>query len=157
MKESQFVEFKESWRDEYLKNVSAFANTMGGKIYIGIRDDGSVCDVNNVNKLQEDLPNKMINILGIHASFSIRKKGGKQYLEIGITKSLYPISYRGRFYTRNGTTTQELKGNALQKLLLSSNNLTWDEIVLPGFSWDEIDNNAVKLFICKAIYDFTLY
>jgi len=32
--ESQTVEFKESWKDEYLKTVCAFANTDGGVLYI---------------------------------------------------------------------------------------------------------------------------
>ena len=34
MDESQNIEFKESWRDEYLKWVCGFANANGGKIYI---------------------------------------------------------------------------------------------------------------------------
>lgn len=30
MKETQNTEFKESWRDEYIKYVSGFANAQGG-------------------------------------------------------------------------------------------------------------------------------
>lgn len=153
MKESQYIEFKENWRDDYLKTVSAFANTAGGKIYIGIKDNGKVCGIDNAKKLQEDLPNKMINILGVHANFNVLEKDGKQYLEIGISKSPYPVSCHGRFYTRNGSTTQEMKGNALQKLLLTANNLTWDEIIVPNFSWDDIDTNAVRLFTRKAVQE----
>ena len=40
MSESQNIEYKESWRDEYLKWVCGFANAQGGRIYIGVRDDG---------------------------------------------------------------------------------------------------------------------
>ena len=40
MPENQNIEYKESWRDEYLKWVCGFANAQGGTIYIGIRDDG---------------------------------------------------------------------------------------------------------------------
>lgn len=35
--ESQNTEFKESWRDEYLKWICGFANANGGKIYIGVQ------------------------------------------------------------------------------------------------------------------------
>lgn len=42
MREDQNTEFKASWRDEHLKNVCAFANTKGGKLYLGISDDGQV-------------------------------------------------------------------------------------------------------------------
>lgn len=38
MLESQNIEYKESWRDEYLKWVCGFANAQGGTIYIGIDD-----------------------------------------------------------------------------------------------------------------------
>ena len=42
MAESHNIEWKESWRDEYLKWICVFANAQGGKIYIGTKDDGTV-------------------------------------------------------------------------------------------------------------------
>lgn len=38
--EKQNVEFKESWRDEYLKWICGFANAQGGTLYIGVKDNG---------------------------------------------------------------------------------------------------------------------
>jgi predicted HTH transcriptional regulator len=37
LKESQAVEFKQIWKDEYLKTICAFANTDGGVLYLGIK------------------------------------------------------------------------------------------------------------------------
>ena len=34
--ETDCVEFKRSWRDEWLKWICAFANSEGGTLYIGI-------------------------------------------------------------------------------------------------------------------------
>ena len=65
MAESQNIEWKESWRDEYLKWICGFANAQGGKIYIGTRDDGTVIGVSNSKKLLEDIPNKIKSTLGI--------------------------------------------------------------------------------------------
>ena len=45
MAESQNIEWKESWRDDYLKWICGFANAQGGKIYIGIKDDGRIIGV----------------------------------------------------------------------------------------------------------------
>ena len=42
MSESHNIEYKESWRTEYLKWVCGFANAQGGTIYIGIDDDGKL-------------------------------------------------------------------------------------------------------------------
>jgi len=41
MKEHQNLEWKESWRDEYLKWICAFANAKGGLLVIGRNDAGS--------------------------------------------------------------------------------------------------------------------
>ena len=63
--ESQNIDFKKSWHDEYLKWVCAFANTEGGSLYIGVDDDGYVCGVKDAHKLSEDIPNKIRNAMGI--------------------------------------------------------------------------------------------
>ncbi|GHS86033.1 hypothetical protein FACS1894201_06450 [Bacteroidia bacterium] len=151
LKESQNIEFKQSWHDDHLKTVSAFANTSGGKLYVGIADNGNVCGVTNAKKLLEDLPNKIRNGTDVHAEVHIVLEKELEVIEIEIRKSAYPISYHGRFYIRNGSTTQEVKGNALQQLILTSNNLTWDEIPVANASWDDIDSGAIKSFVRKAI------
>ncbi len=65
MQESQNIEWKEIWKDEYLKWICGFANALGGKIIIGKNDKGEVVGVKNSKKLLEDLPNKIQNHLGI--------------------------------------------------------------------------------------------
>ena len=40
MSETQNIEYKQSWHDDYLKWVCGFANAQGGKIYIGKDDVG---------------------------------------------------------------------------------------------------------------------
>ena len=51
MNESQNIEWKESWRDEYLKWICGFANATGGRIYIGMNDNGKVVGVADADKL----------------------------------------------------------------------------------------------------------
>ncbi|WP_456087505.1 AlbA family DNA-binding domain-containing protein [Parabacteroides sp.] len=60
MKENQTTEFKESWHDEYVRYVSAFCNTDGGTLYIGIDDEGRVVGVKQTGKLIEKLPNFIV-------------------------------------------------------------------------------------------------
>ena len=75
--ESQNVEFKQTWKDEYLKWVCGFANAQGGIIYIGVDDNGKVCGVKDVNKLMEDIPNKIIMSMGFVADVSLLQQDGK--------------------------------------------------------------------------------
>lgn len=49
--EDQNIEFKESWNNtELLKWVCGFANAKGGRMYIGVRDDGEVLGLPNSKK-----------------------------------------------------------------------------------------------------------
>ena len=47
LQESKTTEFKREYTDDLKYAVVAFANTDGGKIYIGINDDGSVQGIEN--------------------------------------------------------------------------------------------------------------
>ena len=81
-KETQNIEFKASWRDEYLKWICGFANAQGGKLYVGVSDDGEICGVQDAKKLMEDIPNKVRDLLGILVDVNLKEKDGKEYLEI---------------------------------------------------------------------------
>ena len=102
--ESQNIEFKESWRDEYQKWICGFANAQGGTLYIGLHDNGEVCGVQDAKKLMEDILNKVRDIMGILVEVNLREKNEKQYLEIVTEAYPYPISFRGKYYQRSGTT-----------------------------------------------------
>ncbi len=95
MSESQNIEYKETWKDDYLKWLCGFANAQGGILYIGLDDDGNVVGVNNCKKLLEDLPNKIQSGLGIVAQVNKKIKNGLDYIEIKVSKSSSPISYHG--------------------------------------------------------------
>ena len=73
MSESQSIEYKSSWRDEYLKWVCGFANAKGGTLYVGIGDDGSVTGLSDARRLLEDIPNKIISGLGIVAAVMLHE------------------------------------------------------------------------------------
>ena len=103
--ESQNVEFKESWRDEYLKWVCGFANASGGYIYIGVVDGShEIVGVANSKRLMEDIPNKIVNSLGIVADVNLRQADGRDYIEIIVTPSNIPITYNGVYHYRSGST-----------------------------------------------------
>ena len=59
MKENQNIEWKQSWRDEYLKWICGFANAEGGTLVIGKNDQGEVVGVEGAAKLLVDIPNKV--------------------------------------------------------------------------------------------------
>ena len=94
MKESQNTEWKESWRDEYLKWICGFANAQGGRIYIGTNDDGTVIGVLDSKKLLEDIPNKVRDTLGIIVEVNLLTQNEKDYIEICVNPSSYPVNFK---------------------------------------------------------------
>lgn len=100
--ESQNIEFEESWRGEYQKWICGFANAQGDTLYIGLRDNGEVCGVQDAKKLMEDIPNKVRDMMGILVDVNLREKDEKQYLEIQTYAYPDPISFRGKYYQRSG-------------------------------------------------------
>lgn len=144
--ESQNVEFKSNWRDEYLKVICAFANTDGGKLIIGIDEKGKSIGVGNAKKLLEDVPNKIKNILGIIPKVITESKKGKDTLIIKVKPSYAPISYHGRYFVRSGSTIQELKGKELTKFLISKSDRDWDEYAEEKGSIDDIDIKTIERF-----------
>ena len=110
MKENQTIEFKESWKDEYLKWICGFANAYGGKLYIGKDDNGKTVGLKNTTRLLEDIPNKIRDVLGIIIDVNLHLEKGLEFIEIFVEPYPYPVSYKGQYHYRSGSTKQELKG-----------------------------------------------
>lgn len=151
MTEKQNVEYKLSWRDEYLKWVCGFANAQGGRLIVGANDEGNIEGLNDAAKLLEDIPNKIKDILGIMADVNLQSENGKEYLEITVEPYPYPISYKGQYHYRSGSTKQELKGAALDRFLLQKQGKRWDGMPLPRVSVTDLSDQAFSHFKKKSI------
>lgn len=93
--ESQRTEWKETWRDDYLRWVCGFANAQGGRLLLGMNDKGSVVGLPDAAKLLEDLPNKVRDLLGLVVEVNLLADNGLPYLELVVQAYPNPISYSG--------------------------------------------------------------
>ncbi|MES3008230.1 MAG: ATP-binding protein [Pseudomonadota bacterium] len=150
MKETQQIEWKETWRDEILKWICGFANAEGGVLHIGRNDQGVVVGVPDAERLLEEIPNRVRDILGIIVEVNLREEGGKEYLEIVVEAYPYPVSYKGEYHLRSGSTKQELKGAALSRFLLAKQGLHWDGVPIPRLTLGDCSPAALQWFRDKA-------
>ncbi len=104
MREGSNLEFKETWRDEYLKTLAAFANSSGGEMLIGVHDKGRSVGVKNSERLLEELPNKIRDKLGLITSVEVEDFEGREIVKVAVKPSFVPVSYNGKFYVRTGST-----------------------------------------------------
>ena len=150
-KECQNVEFKRIWKDEYLKWICGFANAQGAVMYFGVDDDHEVYGLKDSKKLLEDIPNKVVNYMGLVVDVNLYEQDGLDYIELVIEPSNVAISYKGKYYYRSGSTMQELNGVALQQFLLKKMGRSWDDITNDRATLDDIDRKAIDYFLKKGI------
>ena len=146
MPEMQNIEWKEVWKDDYLAWLCGFANAQGGKLYVGKNDSGKVVGLANSGKLLEDLPNKIRDAMGIIVNVNLLSEDGKDYIEIEVPPYPIAISCKGSYYRRSGSTNQKLSCPELESFILARRGVTWDNIPLPTFTLDDVDDGVVKRF-----------
>ena len=134
-----------------MKWICGFANAQGGKISIGIDDNGIVTGIDDYKRLMDDIPNKVINHLGLIVDVNLHKKGDKYFIEIIVPVSNVPIAYHGTYHYRSGSTKQELKGIALQNLLLKKIGKKWEDMPVEGATLKDLNETTIQTFITKAI------
>ena len=150
-KECQNVEFKRIWKDEYMKWICGFANAQGAVLYLGVDDEKNLYGLPNAKRLLEDIPNKIATTMGLAVDVDLHEQDGLDYLEVTIAPSNVPVSYKGEYYYRTGSTLQELTGTALTDFLMRKLNTTWDAATVPSATIDDIDPQAVQYFLNAAI------
>ena len=156
MKENQRIEWKESWRDEYLKWICGFANAEGGVLVIGRNDKGEAVGVKDAPRLLQDIPNKVRDILGIMVDVNLLEEAGKETLEIVVEPYPSPVSHKGEYHYRSGSTKQELKGAALDRFLLRKQGLHWDGVPVPYVTLADLDATVLRRFREQAVVSHRL-
>lgn len=151
MSESQLVEYKESWREEYLKWICGFANAQGGTLFIGIDDKGKVCGVDNAKKLLEDIPNKVRDQLGLIVDVDLETHGKKDVIKITVPENPYPVNYKGEYHYRTGSTKQLLHGSVLTNFLMKKTGKKWDAVPLENVGIDDLDKESFDIFYREAV------
>ena len=153
-KEDRNIEYKQSWRDEYLKWVCGFANANGGRMLIGVMDDkkgNKVVGVPDWKTLLEIVPNLMRDTMGMIADVNHVKKDGRDIVEIVVPPYPVPISLRGVYYVRRGATNQRLSGPGLESFLLKRRGLHWENLPCPRVKLKDISAHEIKRFRDLAI------
>jgi ATP-dependent DNA helicase RecG len=124
--ETHNIEYKQKWNDDCLKAISAMANANGGRLFVGLDDQGNPVELKNAKKLLEDIPNTIRNRLNILSTVELDKRAEHKIICITISPSSIPVSFNGKYYLRSGSTVQEMRGKELADFLLRKSGIPWD-------------------------------
>ena len=143
--EGNKLEFKEIFNDSVLKTISAFANTYGGLIIVGVNNKREVAGIDVDDKNYQKIINIVINKLGITPDFELMDVDNKSILAIEVRKSYIPVSSEGRYHKRVGNTTREMNFEELKSFF--QKNLRWERLSESVFKIDEIDEDSIRSFL----------
>jgi len=152
--ESETVEFKPSLSqtDKILECVSAFSNTNGGILVIGVRDNGEVLGVDIGKRTLESLANtiKQNTDPKVYPLISTEVFDAKHVVILEVEEGKQkPVLASGRAYRRVGRTNQKLGSEAIRNLALETSKVYWDERVCEDASLDDIDEDKITDYLEK--------
>ncbi|MES2615951.1 MAG: helix-turn-helix domain-containing protein [Bdellovibrionota bacterium] len=148
--ESEIVEFKESFGEDAIETVSAFANARGGSIFIGIKDSGVICGIQIGTKTIEDIANRIQDATDprMQPSITFFSEHQKTVIMIKVSQgSGAPISARGRYFRRVGKTNQRMSHEEIMQKMIASTGLSWDTVIDSSSKYEDLDPDRINRFI----------
>lgn len=151
--ENETLEFKSNFNNATIVSMSAFANTKGGVVLIGVSDHGDIKGISinkesvktQVNEIKQKTEPSIIpdaNTITID---------NKTVVVLSIQEfPIKPISARGRYYIRKNNSNHILPLDEINNLYHSSLQTSWDSYEYKGANIDVIDFEKVLLFIKKV-------
>ena len=138
-KESIHLELKKEYVKDILKTVIAFANTSGGKIYIGIDDDGKVLGVQKLDtdilKLSNSIRDSIKPDITLFTSILVEKIDGKDVIVVDVQKgasSPYYLTDKGirpsGVYVRQGASSVPATDSSILKMIRDTDGDNFEEL-----------------------------
>ena len=143
------MEFKRSPSKNLGRELCAFANSGGGTILIGISDRGMVIGVDNRNRAKSRIRSIARSV---DPPIRIDIDGVGDILRVTVPAQAHqPYSFRGRFFRRDGATSQQMSTAEVEDLFYAAGSLHFDRTPCPGFTIERhADDESWARFIRRA-------
>lgn len=153
--ESEQTEFKPSLsqQDNIMATISAFSNTHGGVLIIGVSDRGEPLAMDIGKSTIENLANQIEQNTdpAIYPSIHIEEIENKHVIVVEVKESTEkPVLAFGKAYMRVGRSNQKVGYAQIKDLVQRSSKFYWDEKVCEGANLADIDKKRVKWFLNEA-------
>lgn len=151
--EGQFVEFKESVSDSLAREFVAFANSGGGRIFLGVADDRSVRGTKSDNRslaLVQDVARHCDPPVAVHV-VPFRCEGHSLLMVDVPEGERKPYGCSGGYYLRAGATTQRMNREELLQFVRSQGEVRFDEMPCVGFRYPgDFNAAAFRTFLAES-------
>jgi ATP-dependent DNA helicase RecG len=148
--ESFFVEFKERLDKSLAKEIVAFSNSQGGKIFIGITDNGEIKGIRITNKLKSQVFDTARNCDPTIEITLSAYKNRILVLEVPEGDKKPYLCSQG-FFVRNGSNSQKLSRDEILSFAYTEGKVTFDEQINEAFSYpDDFDKQKFSDYLKEA-------
>ena len=146
--EGYLVEFKEKTAN-IDKEMVAFANGSGGKILLGISDNGNIKGIKITNKLKSQIQDIANNC---EPAIKIMMEEFDDILVVHVRSGEdKPYSCSQGFYTRIGPNAQKMKRNQIIEYFQSEGKVRFDELINLSFDYKkDFDKDKFEKFLSIA-------
>lgn len=154
--EGEQVELKQQFTNKIGRTLSAFANTLGGSIYIGVSDTGQVVGVEDINKLKSNVQHLIGNCkpsITVAMCKEISPNScSKSILVIKVQEGKHkPYAYNNVCYTRDGASTRPMWPEEIIAAAEQGERIKFDNIACKKFNYQQhFDQEKLQLFLKKA-------
>jgi ATP-dependent DNA helicase RecG len=144
-KESERLEFKTSFNtDTIAKTITAFINTQGGDLIVGVDNDKKIVGVHNADEMVENLQNFLVESIKPLAPIAVQKviyKNRELVLVSVWEGARKPYTYNNTIYNRAGQLTKSSKENALNVLISDRKqaDFNWERMAVLGAELEDLD------------------
>ena len=133
--ESLKIEFKELFDKSIAKEMVAFANAKGGKIFLGISDKNKIKGINITNKLKSQIQDLSNNC---DPSINISIDTFRNILVINILEGKdKPYKCSSGFYLRRGPNSQKMTRNEILDFAIGEGKIRFDEQLNKEFKFPQ--------------------
>jgi ATP-dependent DNA helicase RecG len=138
------TEFKERMAN-LDREMVAFANASGGRIFLGISDDGKISGIAIDNKVKSQVQDIANNC---DPAIKIQLEEYKNILVITVREGAdKPYRCAGGFYTRTGPNSQKLSRDQIVNFIQAEGKIRYDELIKRNFSQKDIDQAKLEHFL----------
>jgi ATP-dependent DNA helicase RecG len=140
------IEFKESFDKSIAKEIVAFANADGGRIFLGVTDDGKIKGIKITNKLKSQIHDLARNC---DPQIKIDLEEFENILTINVYEGEdKPYKCKDGFFLRIGPNSQKLKRDEIIEFSISEGKIRFDEQIKNNFNFPaDFDENKLNKYL----------
>jgi len=143
--ETHSIEFKEGL-EGIDKEMIAFANSSGGRILLGVRDDGSVKGIKITNKLKSRIQD-IANNCEPRLHLTLNETDDILIIKVSEGTNKPHMCKRG-FFIRIGPNSQKLSRDEILKFAVNEGKVVYDEEINPTFDFKmDFDEKSFSEFL----------